>query len=125
VESLRYCPPRTFAVHPALEGDDWLTEMQEEFWDFSMEYYKQVFDHLQRKGVPTKQAREAAAQFLPLMTSTDLVVSANLNAWRDILTQRLPEGANAEIRKLARLLLAELKKLAPGTFQDITVDGAE
>ncbi|MGW0065355.1 FAD-dependent thymidylate synthase [Streptosporangium sandarakinum] len=122
VESLRYCPPRTYATHPTIAEDPFLVELQEEFWDYAREYYDQAFDHLQRKGLKTKQAREAAAQFLPLMTATDLVVSANHNAWRDVLTQRLPEAANAEIRQLARLLLAELKQLAPATFQDITIE---
>lgn len=65
-----------------------------------------------------KQIREAARAVLPGMTETRLVVSANLRAWRDLLGQRLDPTADAEIRRLAEALLADLKEYAPASFQD-------
>lgn len=121
VESLRYCPPRTYAVHPALAEHGHEGQLRE-LWQTCLGFYESVYEDLIAKGLPRKKAREAAAQFLPLATATDLVVSANLNAWRDVLSQRLPGNANAEIRKLAGLLRKELLTIAPNVFQDFEED---
>ena len=47
-----------------------------------------------------------------------MVVSGNMRAWRDTLVRRTAPGADAEMREVAGMILAELKKLAPASFQD-------
>ncbi|MDP9870420.1 MULTISPECIES: FAD-dependent thymidylate synthase [Streptosporangium] len=127
VESLRFCPPREFVVHPTLEeaaeDDREIYEALERAWLSAEEEYEFLSERLSDRGdLSKKEIREACAQVLPLMTSTDLVVSANLRAWRDVIKLRAAEGANREIRQLARLFLEPLKELAPNTFQDIEVE---
>ncbi|MEV4575987.1 FAD-dependent thymidylate synthase [Nonomuraea jabiensis] len=117
VESLRYCPPRDYAVHPTLAEFDLVNDLNLH-WQASLDYYHNVYDYLISKGLKKKQAAEAAAQFLPLATSTDLVVSGNFRAWRDVLGKRIDPAANAEIRELANKILTLLKDIAPNSFQD-------
>ncbi|MEV4454406.1 FAD-dependent thymidylate synthase [Microbispora sp. NPDC049633] len=121
VESLRYCPPRTFAIHPTVAEHPELEQNMAEWWDLALERYNEVYDFLTRRKVPLKQARETAAQWLPLSTDTSLVITANLSAWRYILARRLDPSANREIRKLAEVVLEALKEYAPATFQDMEV----
>lgn len=119
VESLRYCPPRESAMHPGVAEDPYLVELQQETWEAAVDVYKHVFERKRAEGLPVKEAREIAAQWLPLSTSTDLVVSGNLRAWRDVIAKRNDPSANREIRELARLILAELKQVAANSFQDM------
>ena len=83
----------------------------------SRDYTRLVRD-LTDAGLPRKQAREAARAVLPNMTEVRMVVSGNMRAWRDTLVRRTAPGADAEMREVAGMILAELKKLAPASFQD-------
>lgn len=87
----------------------------------SLEFYQRletvlIDAHPQAKP---KEIREAARAVLPGMTETKVVVTANLRAWRDLLEQRIPKTADAEIRVLASELLTDLKRVAPASFSDI------
>ncbi|GAA2321957.1 FAD-dependent thymidylate synthase [Nonomuraea roseoviolacea subsp. roseoviolacea] len=117
VESLRYCPPTSSTIHPTIHEHD-LVDVLARAWAQADQNYKDIYDALVEKGLPKKQAREAAAQVLPLSTSTDLVVTGNFRAWRDVIGKRLDPAANREIRQLADIILNELKDLAPNSFQD-------
>lgn len=121
VESLRYCRPRGYAVHPTL-ADFALEDELEAAWKEALARYNQVYDRLIAAGLKKKQAAEAAAQFLPLATTTDLVLTGNMRAWRELIGKRDADGANREIQKLAKLVLPELKQAAPNTFQDFTLE---
>ncbi len=81
--------------------------------------YKEAAHILEREGKTRKQAREAARAFLPNMTETKIVVSGNHRAWRDFLGKRHSEHADAEIKEFARLVLRDLRSLAPASYQDI------
>lgn len=118
VESLRYCAPRTFAVHPTLKDKPHFDQLQENHWELSLHAYNQVYEGLLEMGYKKKEAREAAAQFLPLSTATDLVVTGNYRAWRDVLRKRLDPAANKEIRELAFRILELLQNIATNSFQD-------
>jgi thymidylate synthase (FAD) len=83
--------------------------------------YKQLVVFLEGKGLSKKQAREIARGVLPQATETRMVVSGNFRAWRDVLRKRLHPAADAEIQRFARLVLIELKKVAPSSFQDFEV----
>lgn len=92
---------------------------------FSREWYWEIVEYLTGKGLPRKQAREAARAVLPSMIESRIVVSGNLRAWRDFLKQRWSVHADAEIRELAGEILTDLRKVAPHTFADIPVQPYE
>src|ERR1044072_5801493 len=62
VESLRYCPPTTYAVHPTIgERDKHLDRLNKHFQQCVNEY-NEVFEDLRSEGLSKKEAAEAAAQ---------------------------------------------------------------
>lgn len=84
------------------------------------EAYVKLVEYLQDdKGLPRKQAREAARSVLPGNTETKIVVSGNFRAWRDVLKKRLDPAADAEIRILCEHILVGLLAVAPSVFTDI------
>lgn len=91
----------------------------EELHDRSTELYQNVVRILTDKGVPRKQAREAARSVLLGSTHTNLVVTGNHRAWREMLQKRWHVAADAEIRRLAGMLLLQLKGIAPNTYLDL------
>jgi len=80
--------------------------------------YDWVVTELLEQGLTRKQAREAARFYLPSGVETKIVVTGNHRAWRDMLHKRYSIHADAEIREFATLILEELRKIAPGTYQD-------
>jgi thymidylate synthase (FAD) len=86
-----------------------------------MSKYANVPDKVHRR----KMARGAARSVLPNATETKIVVSANVRAWRSMLEQRLGEGAEAEIRRMALVVLEVLQEEAPSLFSDFEVYTAE
>lgn len=80
--------------------------------------YDDVVEVLHNNDIKGKKAREAARALLPGGTETKIVVTGNHRAWRDMLHKRYSVHADAEIREFATLVLAELRKLAPATYQD-------
>lgn len=124
-ESQRYVDGGSteMVVPPALrgeEGQEWppgTPEMSEAIMA-ARRAYKDIVQILTEKGFPRKQAREAARAVLPNATATSLTVTGNMRAWRDLLKQRYHVAADAEIREFASVLLLELRKIAPNSFQD-------
>lgn len=90
-----------------------------DFYAKSLALYDDIVESAIDVGKSRKQAREAARCVLPNLTSSPMVVTANHRAWRYVIKNRWHEAADAEIQKLAGLLLAELRKIAPNTYQDI------
>lgn len=125
VVSQRYVDAKKLGIHlpPALKDvvtDDLDLAMQlAEHYTATTDTYQSIVDHLTAKGLPRKQAREAARAVLPNMTSSPMVVTGNHRAWRYVIKARWHEAADAEIRELAGLLLEELRRIAPSTYQDI------
>lgn len=122
--SQRYCDVGSFAFieHPGLTGIDPETrEILLEAIAAGRKAYKAVMKDLKKKGVEGKKARQAARHTLPSGTETKILVTGNMRAWRDMLWKRLSPTADEEFRQLARLILVELKKIAPNTFQDFEV----
>lgn len=107
-----------YHVPPALSVGDGKAIL-ERAWAQSQESYRLLVDELTDEGLPRKQAREAARAVIPNMTDSPMVVTANHRAWRYVLKARWHVAADAEIRELAGLLLAELRKIAPNTYADI------
>lgn len=84
----------------------------------SLNRYKSAVQRLLDFGKTRKQAREAARSYLPSGMETRIVLSGNHRAFRDMLKKRYSVHADAEICELAELLLEELRKIAPATYQD-------
>ncbi|WXX38233.1 FAD-dependent thymidylate synthase [Corynebacterium hesseae] len=84
----------------------------------SLKKYTALVESLQNEGLPRKQAREAARAVLPNCLETRIVVSGNLRAWRDYLKKRISPHADAEIRIVSQMILAELYDVAPSVFKD-------
>lgn len=80
--------------------------------------YNDIVEILEDNGIKGKKAREAARYVLPGGTETAIVVTGNHRAWRDMLYKRYSTHADAEIRMFATLVLEELRKIAPGSYQD-------
>lgn len=84
----------------------------------SQKLYQDIVAELEKLGDSRKTARGAARTVLPEGTETRILVTGNLRAWREMLYKRLSLAADAEIRQVAQLILAQLKDIAPNTFQD-------
>lgn len=104
-------------LHPAMTGFDFGNTMVDVNAEARAKYSFLVAE-LTAKGIDRKTARGAARGVLPNATATEIIVTGNHGAWREVLRKRLAPGADAEIRELAGLLLGELKKIAPNTYQD-------
>lgn len=87
--------------------------------EYASQAYEAIVEELQERGVPRKQAREAARAVMPNATETRIVVTGNLRAWRDFLSKRWDVQADAEICELAGMILRELRSLAPSVFLDV------
>lgn len=87
--------------------------------EYSLALYDDIYQGLRFREVPVKRAREAARGVLFGSTHTGILVSGNFRAWRDFLGKRWHVDADEEIKECAGLILAELRKIAPNSFQDI------
>lgn len=88
-------------------------------YEEAIDAYVDLVERLTLAGHKRKAAREAARSVLPNAAPVDMVVTGNLRAWRDTLGKRHSVHADAEIQEFAALVLAELRKLAPASVQDI------
>lgn len=119
--SQRYVDVGSFAFveHPGLVGIDPATrEKLLAAIKAGREAYEAVMEDLTGKGAERKHARQSARHALVSGTETKILVTGNMRAWRDMLWKRLSPTADEEFRQVAQLVLAELKKIAPNTFQD-------
>ncbi len=69
-------------------------------------------------GATAEQARDV----LPTSLKTELMVTANLREWRNILRLRTSPAAHPQIRQVMVPLLGQLKTLIPVAFDDIMCD---
>ena len=63
---------------------------------------------------------EIARNVLPLSTATEIVCTANIREWRQILSLRTSVFAHPQMRSIMSKLLIYLKKRVPVLFDDIT-----
>ncbi len=88
----------------------------------SQNYYEQAVDRLIQQGYSRKEARGAARAFLPEATETKIFLTGNMRAFMEFIQKRNIDGADIEIRLLAQELLRHLKRVAPNTFQNMSVE---
>ncbi|MFI6512940.1 FAD-dependent thymidylate synthase [Streptosporangium sp. NPDC050855] len=120
VISQRYCSPENVPViPPAIQEDLELTSaLLTRYQEMKGWYDSLVFD-LTKKGLPRKQAREAARSVLPNMTPVELVVTGNFRAWREVIARRIDPSADAEIQQFAQMALTALSETSPSVFADM------
>jgi thymidylate synthase (FAD) len=101
----------------------WAETMQglQDAYAFFANRFEATLAHIPDKTARRKMAREAARSVLPNATETKIYVTANARAWRHFLEMRGDGAADAEIRRLALLLLPVLKGAAPNLFGDYEV----
>lgn len=108
-----------YVVPPAMRGDAVLEARLSSAWSLVMLDYEDAVKRLDPEGKNHKKAREAARAFLPNCTETKIVVTANLQAWRNFIAQRATVHADAEIRELAVEVAWIMKQGFPAAFQDL------
>ncbi|UQS94621.1 ThyX-like thymidylate synthase [Mycobacterium Phage Rifter] len=124
VVSQRYVDPTELGVHVPPAIQECMGEIPGEILRDAVEYavgsYEAIVSYLSGvRGLPRKQAREAARAVLPNMTNSPMVVTGNHRAWRYVIKNRWHEAADAEIRELAGELLRQLREIAPNCYQDL------
>lgn len=124
VVSQRYCDVSEdpFVEHPVLNdvSEDLKKEIGRHIAQ-SRDLYTRIVENLQELGHSRKEARGAARLILPEGTTTELFISGNLRAWREMIEKRNTKYADAEIRVFAQKVLRQLKRYAPNTFSDMEV----
>lgn len=114
-ESTRFCRydkgEMTF-VKPFYISDDDI-----EFFKEDMESVERKYSVMLHKGYTPQQARA----ILPNSLKTELIMTANLRAWRHFLKLRTDKSAHPQMRELTIPLLKKLKELIPIVFDDIEV----
>ena len=84
-------------------------------WRWQMELVAEAYsEQMLRYG----EKPEIARAVLPLCLATRLVMTANLREWRHILKLRLAPAAHPQMQELARLMLEELRGVAPTCFEE-------
>lgn len=126
VVSQRYVDANNLDFHfpPAIDAlpeanAEWARAKLRAAYPAAIKVYNELVDEFVENGLPRKKAREAARAVLPNMTNSPMVVTGNHRAWRYVIKNRWHAAADAEIQALAGALLAELRAIAPATYQDI------
>ena len=85
----------------------------------SLDSYRNLLTELAKeKNLSRKQRYEIARSVLPNCAETKIFVTGNARSWRHFISLRTSEGADAEIRRLANMILKELREIIPIQFDD-------
>lgn len=114
-------PPATFALE--VDGKK-STDLPQEAYDRLMteqfgETYDRVrdsYDFLREQGYSHKEAAEAARFETPNCDATQIVVTGNARSWMEFIEKRDADGADAEIRRLAKVIGRTLAWELPEVF---------
>lgn len=108
--SQRYCKEDVTVVSPFVEGspEDLLLD---NIVQLSSEYYH----HLIKMGIKKEDARFV----LPQGTTTELIVTGNLQAWMDFINLRATKEAQWEIREVAIEINNQLAQKLPELFKEM------
>lgn len=110
-----------FLQHPGFP--DAFMGPAEDHHEHAIEVYNTVVAAMEQKGIPRKEARQAARSVLPGGIKTMIGMSGNIRAWRDFLAQRLAPGADLEIQGVAREIFKVMRTEFPNSFQDFDIHG--
>ena len=85
------------------------------WWEFDMEEIEKTYLNWREEEVPPEQVRA----ILPNSLKTEIIMTANLREWRHILKLRTAKDAHPQMRQVAEMILATLKRKLPVIFEDI------
>ncbi len=103
------------------ENFDYVVPSSIEKSEYATEYKEAIKQNLSlyQKMVENGISKEDARYVLPNSTSTQLIVSMNAHGLVDFFIRRICTRSQWEIRKLAEMMLDEVKKVAPIIFKDL------
>ncbi len=110
-QSQRYVnlKPLEYVVPPTVKNNDEALRKYEEIMKYLEEQYEELVD----MGIPLEDAR----YILPNATHTNIVVTMNARELINFFTLRTCMKAQWEIRAMAYIMLAQVRKIAPTIFE--------
>ncbi len=87
----------------------------------AMKYLSDAYAKLVKLGIPKEDAR----YLLPNATQSHITVTMNARELLHFINLRMAPSAQWEIRILARLMLEEVRKVAPTVFENIPLEPIE
>jgi thymidylate synthase (FAD) len=118
-ESTRYCnySKDKFGKEITVIKPLFWKEDSEEYkvWYDAMLHAEQAYQELIQMGAKPQEARS----ILPNSLKTEIVVTMNLREWRHFFKLRTAANAHPQMREVACMALAEMKKEIPIIFDDI------
>lgn len=119
VESSRYCnySKDKFSNSISVIKPSNIKSDSEEYrlWKESCEFSENTYMNMLKIGVVPEVARSV----LPTCLKTEIVMTANLRQWRNVLKLRTSEAAHPDMRIMMNMLLDKFKLKIPAVFQDI------
>ena len=94
-----------------------MNEESEDIWLDQLVSAESAYRKMRVAGASPEKARSV----LPLCTATEIVMTANLRAWRHFLELRLASGAHPEIIALSKIILSKLFEISPSCFGEFNV----
>lgn len=88
------------------------------YWADACRMAEQCYFDMLEWGCSPQEARDV----LPTCLKTEVVMTANIREWRHFLRLRTSAAAHPKMRRLAIMLLRELRKKVPVCFDDIWVE---
>lgn len=116
-----------FVVPGPVAGDDELNELFASAADRAREAYDQLIDGIEQRldgaegPARSKRARQAAQALLPGARATEIVMTGNLRAWRQLIAVHGSDHADDELREVVIEILAQLRRAEPNAFADFVV----
>jgi thymidylate synthase (FAD) len=115
-------PDTEFVRPPVLNDDEWRS-LNSAASEVILRVYRETVENLDKWGIKSKKAQEAARCVLSNMMPTSLLVTGNARAWRSFLDARGSMGADAEMRYFAVRVFRVLSGHSPNLFQDYADEG--
>lgn len=111
-ESTRYCNyhDEVEFIEPPMKSEE-----ARDAWMQTCKHSEWCYAKMLRDG----EKPEIARSVLPLSLATEIVVTANVREWRNILKQRTSTAAHPQMRELANMILEEFKKTFSCLFENI------
>lgn len=88
---------------------------EEQLWKKACEFSEKTYMQMLKIGVSPEIARSV----LPTCLKTEIVMTANLRQWRNVLKLRTSNAAHPDMRFIMNSLLCTFKSKLPTIFQDI------
>lgn len=117
----------SFVVPAPVADDPELNELFEAAADHARAAYDELIAGIQsrlegaERQARSKRARQAAQALLPAARATEMVVSGNLRAWRQVIAAHGADQSDDELRELAIRCLQALRDIEPHAFDDFVV----